>query len=176
MHCMQFNFTRKNSVQAGEIFGGTDRCTAGNSDCFTTAHSHIIGFLRASNTHTHTSLCQTAHAETHTERDTLAIIETKIRVSLGKSHRIYQRCNWSIACFHTLSPVSLSLSVYVCICVCNAKNDILCVFYTSFILWQCTYETFIKATYNIFFSSTVKSIIYFLVNFSEAEKVRSIVW
>lgn len=74
--------------QAGEIFGGTDRYTAGNSDCFTTAHSHIIGFLRASNTHTHKSLCQTAHTETHTHTDTLAVIETKIRVSLGKSQNL----------------------------------------------------------------------------------------
>lgn len=44
MHCMQFNFTQKKFLmqrmrgQAGDIFGGADRYTAGNSVCFTSAH------------------------------------------------------------------------------------------------------------------------------------------
>lgn len=56
--CNLISPEKKNSMQrmrgqAGKIFGGTDRCTAGNSDCSTSVHNHIIGFLQASNTHTH---------------------------------------------------------------------------------------------------------------------------
>lgn len=50
--CGFFNFTKKKKKiinaesmrgQAGEFFWGcTDRWTAGNSDCFSTAHSHMI--------------------------------------------------------------------------------------------------------------------------------------